>query len=306
MGRRRQPFRYLTQLPVAEIAPLKQAAAEALEPADVQALSQSLRRRSQQDPVLVTPLPERRREGKGYRYRLIAGPSRLAAAQQLGWSEIAAVILDRSFSAELDVIERLQANDYDPWELAHTLGTLQERCAWTQAQLGAAIGRNRDYVTGLLAIRDIAPPVRAYLESEGARLSARHLRYIGRATPGRQMKVARDIVMQGLSTKLLEQRQRKPGGKQEFIKVRDLKELKLTRGPRTTVEWRRYYRKLRTDLRRVDEQESKALRRSSDAIEQARQRQRQIRREARVKRQMLDRELRRATKQLERRQRGAS
>jgi ParB/RepB/Spo0J family partition protein len=296
MGRRRQPFRHLTRLPVAAIAP---PPGEAPAPETVERLAQTLRRRGQREPVLVTPAAD---GAQGPAYRLVVGRRRLAAAQRLRWKELDALLLDDAFRAELDVIARLQADDFEPWALAETLRGLQQRCAWTQTQLGMAIGRNRDFVAGLLAILDIAPDVRTWLAQQaGGPLSARHLRYLGRAAPARQLALAREIVEQGLSTKALEQRQRRGPGRRQYIKVRALRQPGRSRSPKTTREWRRYYRKLRTDLRRIDEQEARELRRTADLIAASRQRQSLIRQQARAKRQALAGELRRATRQLTRR-----
>jgi len=303
MGRRPQPFRHLTRLPLAAIAapPGEPPPVEA-----VQRMAQRLRRQGQREPVLVFA------EGKGGKEglegapaggRLVVGRQRLAAAHRLRWRELDALVLDASFAAEVAVIERLQAGAGEPWELAETVQRLQERCGWTQAQVGMAIGRNRDFVAGLVAITGIAPEVRAYLSqhANGRRLSARHLRYLGRAPRARQLALAREILDEGISTKVLEQRRRRGPRARQFIKVRELRQPGRARGPTTTREWRRYYRKLRTDLRHVDEQEARELRRAADQIAQARQQQRLVRVQARAKRGTLTRELRRATRQLTKR-----
>jgi ParB/RepB/Spo0J family partition protein len=295
MGRRRQPFRHLERVPVAAIAAPD---GDAPPPEAVERLAQQLRRQPQREPVLVTPLP--RKEGA---WRLVVGRKRLAAARHLGWQALDAVVLGDGFAEELAVIARLQQDDYEPWELAETLRRLQQRCGWTQAQVGVAVGRNRDFVAGLLAVLDIAPEVRAFLrqQRQGPVLSARHLRYIGRAAPARQLAMAREILEQGLSAKSIEQRYRRGASRRQVIKVRALRQPGRSASPQTTQQWRRYYRKLRTDLRRIDEQEAHELRRAAAQIAQARQQQAVVKREARAKRQSLARELRRATRQLTRR-----
>jgi len=295
MGRRRQPFRHLERVPVAAIA-----APDGAEPAPeaVERLAQQLRRHKQREPVLVRTVP--RKEGA---YRLVVGRSRLAAAHLLRWKELDAVVLDESFADELAVIDRLRQGEHDPWQLAETLQRLQQRCGWTQAQVGAVIGRNRDFVAGLLAVMDIGPEVRTFLRQrrQGPTLSARHLRYIGRAAPARQLAMAREILEHGLSAKSIEQRYRKGASPRQVIKVRALRQPGRSASPQTTQQWRRYYRKLSTDLRRIDEQEARELRRTTAQIAQARQQQALVKREARAKRQSLARELRRATRQLTRR-----
>lgn len=300
MGRRRQPFRHLATVALADIT-AAEARTQAVAPETVQRLTSSLRRQGQREPVLVAGAAAGRADAPPY--RLVVGVARLLAARELGWEHLQAVVLDASFAAELAAIDALEAGQADPWQLSEALARLRARCGWTQTQLGAAIGRTRDFVAGLLAIQGIAPEVRDYLarNTAGRPLTARHLRYIGRASRGRQFQVAREIVEQGLSTKVLEERFRRGAAGRQYIKVRALPQPGRSRAPQTTTEWRRYYRKLTTDLRRVEEQESHELRRTAHVVEQARQRERIIRQEARAKRKALARELRRATRQLARR-----
>lgn len=312
MGRRRQPFRYLVRLSPDAVAVPEGTAPPA--PEALTRMMQSLRRQGQRDPVLAlalaplppafwsAPSPDRPEPEPPAApvCRLVQGRLRLAAVRELGWGVIQAVVLPPDFAPEVAVLEDPAAG---PWELAETLASLQRRCGWTQAQVGAAVGRNRDFVAGLAAIGDIRPEVRTLIATHpaGAGLSARHLRYVGRAAPGRQARLAREILEQGLTTKALEERLRTGRGESALIKVRELPQPGRARSPQTTREWRRYYRKLRTDLSRVDAQEREALRRTQQVIDEARGRQRRIRSEAGSKRRQLTRELRRATRQLTRR-----
>jgi ParB-like chromosome segregation protein Spo0J len=300
MGRHRQPFAHLTRLPLAAIVP---PSGEPPPAEAVERLAAALKRQGQREPVLVLADGKGAKDAREAGGRLVVGRLRLAAARRLGWRELEAVLLDASFAPEVAAIERLQAGDGEPWQLADALRRLQERCGWTQTQVGVAIGRNRDFVASLLALTAIEPDVRAYLEAQpgGRTLSARHLRYIGRAPRERQLALARQILDEGVSTKVLEERQRRGPRRRQYIKVRELRQPRARRGPSTTREWRRYYRKLRTDLRRIDAQEARELRRSDEQIAQARQRQRLTRDQARVQRRALDRELRRATRELTRR-----
>ncbi len=230
------------------------------------------------------------------------GVKRVLAARRLDWEALDAIVLDPSFAAELAVIERLQTDEYDPWELADTLAGLQQRCGWTQAQTGMAIGRTRDFVAGVLAITQILPAVRTWLQRQDTPpLSARHLRYIGRQLPSRQQAAAEQMVAEGLSAKAVEGRFRQGRQARPLIRIRELRPRGTPRSPKSVQEWRRYYRQITTDLRRVEEQEAAEVKRANEAIREARERQRLFKREARSKRQALQRELRRATRQLQRR-----
>lgn len=301
MGRRRQPFQYLMRLPPAALA---QPPGEAPPGPDAVAqMVQTLRRHGQRDPLLAVQTGPAGDAGEPAPCRLVLGWLRLAAVQRLGWEQVQVVVLPQDFAPELAAIEAPHTDGADLWRLAEALASLQRRCGWTQAQVGMAIGRSRDYVAGLLAMLEIRPAARALIAAHpaGAGLSARHLRYIGRTAPARQARLAQQILTEGLSTKALEQRLRRSPVERPIIKVRALRQPGSARGPQTTQEWRRYYRKLRTDLHGIDTQEAEALRRSEAQIAQARRRQLVARTEARTQRKHLNRELRRATRQLNRR-----
>lgn len=303
MGRRRLPLRQLTSIPIIQIRP--RSGSPPVAPEAVQRLAQALERQGQREPLLVTDATSdaASHTADSRAYRLISGQRRLLAAQLLGWETLDCIVLGSAFAPELQVIAKLQESNFDPWELADTLRRLGERCGWTQAQLGMAIGKNRDFVASTLAIAKIGPEVRSHIRNHqnGYALSARHLRYVGRTAPARQLQAADDILAHRLSTKTLELRFRRRSGRRQYLKVRTLRQAGSSATPETTKEWRKYFRQITTDLRRIDQQEALEARRTAETIEGARQRQRLIKSEAKLKRQTLMRELRRATRQLTRR-----
>jgi ParB/RepB/Spo0J family partition protein len=265
----------------------------------VEDLARSLAARGLQQPIVVT---EGSRKGV---YRVVVGKKRLQAARQLGWAELDSIVLSRDFSHEVAVIERLQEDEFEPFELADTLEHLKKACDWTQAHLGQVIGKTRDFVANILAISDILPEVRRYVldHSRNQPLTARHLRYIARETPENQLAAAKRIIAQHLSTKALEQEKRSHAlhsPDREYIRVRDLKGNGSPVAPHTAKEWRRYARQLTTDLRRIDRRETVEQRRARELAEAARQRQAMVRREAAAKRRLLHQELRSALRQLAR------
>jgi len=263
----------------------------------VEDLARSLAARGQQQPIVVTDA------GKKGQYRVVVGKKRLQAARQLGWPAVDGIVLGRDFLREVSVIERLQRDEFDPFELADTLERLKKACDWTQAHLGQVIGKTRDFVANILAINDILPEVRRHVEEHAGNrpLTARHLRYIAREAPGNQLAVAKRIIGQHLSTKALEQEKRGHALHtldHEFIRVRELRN--NGSAPDSAKEWRRYARQLTTDLRRIDRRESVERRRAQELAQSARERQVLLRREAAAKRRLLHQELRGARKQLER------
>lgn len=290
MGRHKQIFHQRRTLPVDTLA-LPPGAPEPTS-GDAERTVAGGRRAA---PVLVAP-------GDDGRYEVLVGHGRVHAARRLQRRELECVVLEPDCRDAAPVIERLQAGDFDPWELADTLARLKERHGWTQDHLGQAIGRTRDFVTNVLAVCNIGAEVRTLITEhpQGRRLTTRHLRYIGRTAPALQLRVARRILQDELSTKELEfdsRRTREPRAARPLLQVRALR--KGSAHPRTQKEWRRYYRQITTDLRRIERKEQEEFKRMEETIRAAKARQRTIRREAREKRRTLQAELRHARRHLD-------
>ncbi len=297
MGRRKKPLQHVQKLPLGSLE-LPERVPQRGED-ELAALAASLASRGQQEPILVTEAT-----APGF-WRVIVGRQRVRAARRLGWPALDALILLSRFQSELQVIEGLQEGRYEPFTLADTLQRLKKQHDWTQAHLGFAIGKTRDFVANILAISQISPEVRRYVveTANGHPLTARHLRYVARAPEGEQLAMAKQIIGSQLSTKSLERRmlsdsQHRP--RPEFIRVRALRRTGTPQAPRTAKDWRKYYRQLNTDLRRVDRQEQREIRRASELLTEARQRRRLIKHEANRKRNALSRELRQARRRVER------
>lgn len=297
MGRRKKPLQHLEKLATAKLEVPKSG--PEIREDEVAALMGSLASGGQHEPILVT-------EGSAPdTWRVVVGRRRALAVKRLGWPMIDAIILPGKYQAELRVIERLQHGQFDPFALADTLQRLKEQCDWTQAHLGYAIGRTRDFVANILAITQIDPAVRRYIveNSNGHALTARHLRYVARTADTGQLEMAKQIIGDRLSTKNLERQKHSESLHQplpEFIRVRELRRVGTPQAPRSAKEWRRYYRQLTTDLRRVDRQEQRESRRAQDLLATARLRRSQIKREANRKRRTLAREIKHARRYLDR------
>jgi ParB/RepB/Spo0J family partition protein len=297
MGRQRKHFNHLHSLPLKEIQGDASVRDRPGAGERVEDLARSLAARGLQQPILVT---DGSRRGL---FRVIVGRKRLQAARQLGWPAMDGIVLGRDFAREIAVIERLQQDEFDPFELADTLERLKTVCDWTQAHVGQVIGKTRDFVANILAINDILPDVRRYVEDHASHhpLTARHLRYVAREAPESQLAVAKKIIGSRLSTKALEQEKRAHALRspdREFLPVRELRRAGSPGFPRSAKEWRRYARQLATDLRRIDRRERVEQRRAHELLQSARQRQSLIRREAAAKRRLLHQELRAARRRL--------
>jgi ParB family chromosome partitioning protein len=295
MARKKVELRQLMTLPIEQVVrPAPQPRPPREE--EVEELARSFAERGQAPPVLV------RDNGRGT-YTLMAGAATLEAVLRTGWAELDCIVVGPESEKELEVVERLQRNHFEPWELADAIHALKRRYGWTQAQLGQAIGRTRDFVANLLAITQIAPEVRKHIRrhDQGDELTTRHLRYVARTPRSEQMRVAQRILEQTVSTKELEREKRLSTLKSldtHVIRVRAPRTPGSGLAPKSPKEWRRYHRQLVTDLRRIDRQEAQEQRRAQARMAEAKQRLKLVRGEANRKRRQLGRELRQVKKQL--------
>ncbi len=297
MGRKKKDPKQLVRIPLGAVAPKRGVSADDYAEEAVEALARSLAEKGLQEPVLV-------KEGSGKTpHRLMAGNLRYFAAKKLGWKEIEALLLDKSTGPAIRLIEKLQRNALDPWGSVDALVELKSRLGWTQAQLGQAIGRNRDYVANIFALTQITPEARAFIfaQKNGAGLSSRHLRYVGRASPSEQVEVAQRMLSRKLSTTTLERARRRASegvSQFRFQNLRGVRGAGSANYPKTLKEWKRYRRQLATDLTRLERQETAESRRTRKQIAEVKQRLRLMKTEAARKKKELQRELRLARKQL--------
>lgn len=110
---------------------------------------------------LLQPVVVRRVNGA---YELIAGHRRLAAAKQLGWAQIAAVVRNEADDQAylLTLTENLQREDLTPKEEAAALEVLVRERGWSTRQVGEAIKRSAMYVSKRLRVFEdpvLASPV---------------------------------------------------------------------------------------------------------------------------------------------------
>jgi ParB/RepB/Spo0J family partition protein len=77
------------------------------DPTELAELQASLQKFGLLEPILVQPIPGKR---QGFRYRLVAGFRRVAAAKALGWDTIPARVLDRPLSDDERIAVQLTEN----------------------------------------------------------------------------------------------------------------------------------------------------------------------------------------------------
>ena len=259
----------------------------------VTAMARVLSAKGQVSPLLVG-------EDEDGNMMLVAGAVRLAAARRQGWERASCVVMDHKLSSVWPTVERIaQGLPVDPWEACDRLALLKSHLGCTQVQLGAMLGRGRNYVADVLALEQVRPDVRRLLTDKGEGLNLRQLRFVAREAPSVQPKLAERLLQSKTTSKELERER-----KQQGMAPRPLIQVRRTRreagGPpvRSAKEWRRYLRRLLTDLKRVDAQEKSGVTKAKDMVLEGRRLQKMVHKEARRKRQELNREIQVAKKQL--------
>lgn len=180
---------------------------------DMEELAASIRQHGIVQPIVVRALG-----GSSERYEIIAGERRWRAAQSAGLHDVPVAVLDVSErqALELAIVENVQRADLKPLEEARGYQALIDEFGYTQADLGAAVGKSRVHVTNTLRLLRLAPPVLALLEA-GA-LSAGH----GRALLGARDPegLARMVVERNISVRETERLAQLPDAKPRILSRR--------------------------------------------------------------------------------------
>jgi ParB family chromosome partitioning protein len=90
---------------------------------------------------------------------VVAGERRVAAAQQVGLTEIPGVFIDGN-AAEIALVENLQRQDLTPVEEAEALQRLKEEQQYTDEQLGTMIGKARTTINESLSLNKLPQEIR--------------------------------------------------------------------------------------------------------------------------------------------------
>lgn len=185
-------------LPLAEIHPNRYQPRRTFSDDSIQQLAQTLQEEGLLQPIIV-------REDQGG-YEIIAGERRFRAAKSLGWEKIPAIVnnLDDQQTASLSLIENLQRENLNPIDEAQAYEQLMQLNDLTQTQLAQDIGKSQSYVANKLRLLKLAEPVQENLAK--GELSARHGRAILGLSEEDQVKLAEEVVKQGLSVKETEER----------------------------------------------------------------------------------------------------
>ncbi|NOZ21555.1 MAG: ParB/RepB/Spo0J family partition protein [Planctomycetes bacterium] len=224
-------------LPMDQIAPNPFQPREAIDPAGLEGLIESIQENGILQPITVRPSTGG--------YELVTGERRFRAAQQLGMAEVPAVVRDVNDEKmlELALIENIQREDLNPIEKARAFRQLTDNFHLTQEETARRVGQDRSTVTNIIRLLELPPEVQELVSAGGISMShAKAL--LSLADARRQIGICKLIIKRDLSVRETERicgggKKRAKGRKKPPLKdahVRDLEEeLRLRLGTKVQI-----------------------------------------------------------------------
>jgi ParB family chromosome partitioning protein len=164
----------LVHLPIDQIDSNPHQPRQEFDAAELRSLSESISEHGLLQPVVVRK--------QGNRYQLIAGERRLRAAQDAGWAEVPANIIEANDrqTAELAIIENLQRKDLNSLEKAASFQRYLEQYGCTQDELARRLNMDRSTIANLIRLLELPEGVQdALRRSEITQGHARALLPLG-------------------------------------------------------------------------------------------------------------------------------
>jgi ParB family chromosome partitioning protein len=189
----------LAEIPVDRLRPNPEQPRRLFDEARLAELAESVRRHGVLQPLLVSD------DGAGG-YLVIAGERRWRAARAAGLETVPAVIRERVDARDelaLALVENLQRADLSPIEEARAYEHLRSEHGLSQAEIAAAVGKDRSTVANAVRLLGLPEEVQEMIES--GRLSAGHGRALLAMPDDRgRLDWARAAIADGLSVRDLE------------------------------------------------------------------------------------------------------
>lgn len=176
----------------------------------LKALAESIRQYGVLQPLVVTRKEvEKASGGLQAAYELIAGERRLRASKLIGLKEVPVVIRageqSDKMKLELAIIENLQREDLNSIDRAKALAQLVESFGLSHSEVGAKIGRSREYVSN--SIRLLLLPEAIQHAVVGKEISEGHARALLMLNdrPQERDTLFKEIVLKKTSVRMVEQ-----------------------------------------------------------------------------------------------------
>jgi len=178
--------------------------------ARLEALAESIRQYGILQPLVVTRVEHTKPDGGiASEYELIAGERRLRAAKIAGLPQVPAVIRageeNGRVKLELAIIENLQREDLNSIDRAKALAQLAQDFGLSHSEIGAKIGRSREYVSN--SIRLLQLPEEIQQAVVGKEITEGHARALLMLSdrPEERDTLFRDIILRKTSVRVAEQ-----------------------------------------------------------------------------------------------------
>lgn len=169
-------------------------------------LAESIRQYGVLQPLTVTRKEvEKPGEGIYVQYELIAGERRLRASKLAGLREVPVVIRSSEdtdqMKLELAIIENLQREDINALDRAKAFKQLVDQFGLKHGEIGAKVGKSREYVSNTLRILLLPEEIQHALE--GGEISEGHTRPLLMLAdkPEEQMTLFKEVVLRRLTVR---------------------------------------------------------------------------------------------------------
>jgi ParB family chromosome partitioning protein len=193
----------LDEVPVTAIRPNPYQPREHFDEEELASLAESIREVGILQPILLRETDEG--------YEIIAGERRWRAARRVGLQHVPALVRDTDDASALEhaLVENVHRSDLNVLEEAAAYQQLIEDFGLTHEEVAIRVGRSRTSVTNTLRLLQLPPSVQRLVRDRS--LTMGHARAL-LGTPDRalQERLAKRIVVEGLSVRAVEDELREP------------------------------------------------------------------------------------------------
>jgi ParB family chromosome partitioning protein len=189
-------------LPLQKIRPGRYQPRQALEPQELQELSQSIKEKGLIQPIVVRRIADDA-------YEIVAGGRRYQAAKSLGLNEIPTIVkdLDDKDTLVFAIIENLQRKDLNPMEEAEAFRRLTDEFEFTQDDIAKFVGKDKTTVANTLRLLKLPAKIKEAL-GKGLITRSQARTILGAQTEEDQERLFREILKGGLSVREIEKKVR--------------------------------------------------------------------------------------------------
>lgn len=176
----------------------------------LRSLAESIRQYGILQPLTVTRVEVSKPDGGlQTEYELLAGERRLRAARLIGLKQVPVVIRvgeeTSKMKLEIAIIENLQREDLNAIDRAKALAQLAEEFGLTHAEIGAKVGKSREFVSN--SVRLLALPEHIQQAVVGKEITEGHARALLMLNnrPEEMETLFKDMVLKKTSVRMAEQ-----------------------------------------------------------------------------------------------------